>query len=500
MRRSLLALFLGTVGLVGCTTPNDDSQLSSGLGLGDTKELVTCVFNSQIPQECVSLKGSCKGTGSCTVEVLGNKGDKVEWKSTCGGYATTVVDGLDEKAYFDCAVPPQPPPPQIKEQVFCVFNSSAPQACYASNGAGCKGTGSCMAVVTGQQGDKIDWKSTCGGYAGTILDGVDEKILFDCAPVPPPPPPPQLKEQVKCLFNNTKVAQECTSAKGSCKGLGACVVDVIGLKGEKVDWKSTCGGYATTLIDGISEYAVFDCNPQPPPPTTKEQVFCVFNSAIEQACYASNGAGCKGTGFCIAVVSGQKGDKIEWKSSCGGYATTLLDGLDEKAYFDCGITPPPPPPPPTLKEQVYCIFANSAATVEQACYSSTGAGCKGFGSCIAVVSGQKGDKIDWKSSCGGYATTLLDGLDEKILFDCGATPPPPPPPPPELKELVTCVFACATASMVPNECVSAKGACKGVGSCQVAVSGQKGEKVDWKSTCGGYATTLIDGIDEKILF
>ncbi len=500
MRRSLLTLLLGALGALplGCGGDPGQEELSSRLGLGDTKELVICVFNSQIPQECTSVKGSCKGTGSCTVEVIGSKGEKVDWKSSCGGYAATVVDGLDEKAFFDCGVVPQPPPPQVKEQVFCLFNSKTPQACYASNGATCKGVGSCTAVVSGLQGEKLDWKSTCGGYASTLLDGADEKVLFDCNPVPPPPPPPQLKEQVKCLFNNTKVVQECTSAKGSCKGLGACVVDVVGLKGEKVEWKSTCGGYATTVIDGIAEYAAFDCNPLPPPPTTKEQVFCLFNSKTEQACYATNGASCKGIGSCIAVVTGQKGEKIEWKSSCGGYATTLLDGLDEKAFFDCGIVPPPPPPPPALKEQVFCVFNSKT---EQTCYSSTGVSCKGIGSCVVVVAGQKGDKIDWKSSCGGTATTLLDGLDEKATFDCAQPPVPPPPPPVELKEVVTCVFACAAVTKgTTNECVSARGSCKGLGSCQVVVAGPKGEKVEWKSTCGGTATTLIDGLDEKLLF
>jgi hypothetical protein len=198
MRLSRCALLVGALGVVnfGCGASEDSGDLDSivsELGVGDTKELVTCVFNSKIPQECSSRKGSCKGTGACTVEVLGLKGEKIDWKSSCGSTATSLVDGVDEKVFFDCAQPPDPPPPQVKELVLCRFNSKTTQACYASNGAGCKGVGSCFAQVIGQQGEKIFWKSTCGGYGTTLLDGVNDTLSFDCAPIPPPPPPPQLK-------------------------------------------------------------------------------------------------------------------------------------------------------------------------------------------------------------------------------------------------------------------------------------------------------------------
>ena len=69
-----------------------------------------------------------------------------------------------------------------------------------------------------------------------------------------------------------------------------------------------------------------------------------------------------------------------------------------------------------LKESVTCVFAGSQSVEE--CYSATGLGCKGIGSCTVTVTGSKGEKIDWKSSCGGYATTVVDGVDEKIQFAC----------------------------------------------------------------------------------
>ncbi|MBI1935507.1 hypothetical protein HYS31_03625 [Candidatus Woesearchaeota archaeon] len=69
----------------------------------------------------------------------------------------------------------------------------------------------------------------------------------------------EIKEQVKCVFQNSVSKQECYSEKGSCTGVGTCVVDVKGKKGEQVTWKSSCGGYAYTTIDGTNEHAYFSC-------------------------------------------------------------------------------------------------------------------------------------------------------------------------------------------------------------------------------------------------
>ncbi len=68
----------------------------------------------------------------------------------------------------------------------------------------------------------------------------------------------QLTEQVKCAFDSKK-AQSCYSEKGSCSGIGSCEMKVSGKSGEKITWKSTCGGYAYTLIDGNDETASFNC-------------------------------------------------------------------------------------------------------------------------------------------------------------------------------------------------------------------------------------------------
>ena len=68
-----------------------------------------------------------------------------------------------------------------------------------------------------------------------------------------------VKEKVKCVFKDATTTQECYSNKGKCKGIGTCAVDVKGKKGEQVTWKSTCGGYAYTTMDGQNDYAEFKC-------------------------------------------------------------------------------------------------------------------------------------------------------------------------------------------------------------------------------------------------
>ncbi len=97
-----------------------------------------------------------------------------------------------------------------------------------------------------------------------------------------------VKEKVKCVFYNTTQNQKCYSDKGECEAIftcastttspvatsnstttdiatmpaicsSRCVVDVSGEKGDKIEWKSSCGGYALTILDGQNEYAEFNC-------------------------------------------------------------------------------------------------------------------------------------------------------------------------------------------------------------------------------------------------
>jgi hypothetical protein len=175
-----------------------------------------------------------------------------------------------------------------------------------------------------------------------VIDGVSETISFTCGAA--------LSETITCLFPGSKVTQSCDSIKGSCKGVSSCSVIVSGTLGEKVDWKSTCGGYFTTIVDGKSETITFPCMP-----TVSETVTCWFKgSNTFQQCYASTGASCQGLLGCTVTVTGPMNDVVNWKSSCGGYATTITDGKDESATFYCTpyadggviIVDAGPPPPP----------------------------------------------------------------------------------------------------------------------------------------------------------
>ena len=89
--------------------------------------------------------------------------------------------------------------------------------------------------------------------------------IIKCITVPTPVPIPSvpipiISEQVKCLFYESKSKQECYSSNGnSCSGIEGCVVDIKGPKSERITWKSSCGGYAYTTIDGNNEYAEFKC-------------------------------------------------------------------------------------------------------------------------------------------------------------------------------------------------------------------------------------------------
>ena len=233
--------------------------------------------------------------------------------------------------------------------------------------------------------------------------------------------PSIFKEQVKCIFDNSNEMQKCYTSDGNfgCSGVGTCVAVVSGNKGEKLTWKSTCEGVASSLIDGDNEYAQFSCASNPKPELVKEQVKCVFDNSNEvQSCFAGDGKFvCSGTGTCVADVSGEKGKKLYWLSTCEGEAYTIIDGDNEYAEFKC--VPPINETPTMVKEQVKCIFKN--AKTDQKCYTAEDNPrfyCMGTDTCVADVNGKKGEKLTWKSTCGGYAYTITDGDNEYVEFNC----------------------------------------------------------------------------------
>jgi hypothetical protein len=75
-----------------------------------------------------------------------------------------------------------------------------------------------------------------------------------------------------------------------------------------------------------------------------EQVKCVFSgSRTTQSCYTTNRAGKEytfsGTETAGGTVSGYSGETLAWKSSCGGYAYTIMDRENEYARFSCTDDP-----------------------------------------------------------------------------------------------------------------------------------------------------------------
>ncbi len=74
-----------------------------------------------------------------------------------------------------------------------------------------------------------------------------------------------VSSSVKCVFSGSSEMEKCYRATNdislsvSCSGIGTCMTDVHGPIGTSLTWKSSCGGYAYTTINGENQYAKFDC-------------------------------------------------------------------------------------------------------------------------------------------------------------------------------------------------------------------------------------------------
>lgn len=357
----------------------------------------------------------------------------------------------------------------VTEKVTCVFpGSTTTQQCMNTHGQSCSGVASCTLTVSGFYWEKVEWKSSCGGYGTTVIDGKNESVVFPCVPT--------VSEKVTCVFQGSTTTQECSNSLGqSCQGVASCTVSVSGITGSTVYWKSSCGGSSTltSVLDAKNETLTFSCGAPP----VSEVVTCKFNSTSIQSCWSPQGS-CSGVGSCAVKVTGKSGEIVKWSNSCGvPPLSTVIDGKNETITFKCSNQE---------TETVTCKFTGTTSVQE--CYSSLGPGCKGLGSCTVQVSGNGGDPVSWKSSCGGYGNTILDGKNETVTFSCGA---------PVVGELVTCLFK---GSSTYQQCSSSKGSCTGLLGCTIYVSGTMGEAVTWKSSCGGYQVTIIDGKSESPVF
>lgn len=71
----------------------------------------------------------------------------------------------------------------------------------------------------------------------------------------------EIWETVTCIFDDSNTGQKCYTddLQFSCTGVEDCSVKVHSKTQKKLTWKSSCEGYAGTIIDGINEFARFSC-------------------------------------------------------------------------------------------------------------------------------------------------------------------------------------------------------------------------------------------------
>jgi len=74
------------------------------------------------------------------------------------------------------------------------------------------------------------------------------------------------QESTTCRFDNSRTEQKCFTDDGQwgCSGTTSCVAPLIGITGTKVNWKSTCDGTASTVVDGTNETIKFVCRSKEP--------------------------------------------------------------------------------------------------------------------------------------------------------------------------------------------------------------------------------------------
>jgi hypothetical protein len=289
---------------------------SNGCPDFDCEELITCAMSGEPvfiksyfgPTQCCNTTDGIKpvasavGNGSCVAPTNGQAGTCIaNWQQTCGdglckendedscncpADCDTIITECtqDKKICSDGSTVERDPSNN------CKFNECPIGACTMQYDPVCAEitictTGSCITNTNLGSTSPIDSNSdmetictdsycfteqkTYGNECQAKSDGA--KIIYygecDASNL--------IKETVKCVLDNARGGEKCYSSKGNCivdlydNGTkhqhGACTIDIRGKKGETVTWKSDCGGYAHTIIDGQNKYAKFRCNPTKPP-------------------------------------------------------------------------------------------------------------------------------------------------------------------------------------------------------------------------------------------
>lgn len=134
---------------------------------------------------------------------------------------------------------------------------NCPQDCKQANYCGSKSSDPTCICQPGYRKERF--QVPCGDIPEPPIKEVDSSVPTGMVTGG------ELREQVKCVFENSNSEQECYSADSeggrfSCSGIETCVVDVYGTIGERITWKSTCGGYDYSVVDGENEYVDFECS------------------------------------------------------------------------------------------------------------------------------------------------------------------------------------------------------------------------------------------------
>ncbi len=199
-----------------------------------TSGLLTLLAACEASDRPVRLPGKDQGLAIDLAALTEARGRPAEAQAGVGDPTTCLL--LDGKGTGYCAVATVYPGPLAFE---------------------CTGEGSCSVTVTAPRGTELCWKSSCGGYAYSVVDGAPDTIGFDCSGAE------QVMESITCTFQGASSTQSCTTSglpgPFRCSGTGSCQVYVLTRKGRSLSWTSSCGGSATTVVDGATKEISFSC-------------------------------------------------------------------------------------------------------------------------------------------------------------------------------------------------------------------------------------------------
>ncbi|MBI4452563.1 hypothetical protein HY637_03980, partial [Candidatus Woesearchaeota archaeon] len=297
----------------------------------DSTETEACYYR-YVYEDSISdqIKG-CSGTGTCGFNLteLTNVERDVIVSSTCIGSYDIKTNGNKYDLVFNCGQ--GEPSPLIKEQVKCVFQQIKPPLPAPGGGPVAKGG------LTSTQSYPIlisinpsPVKTEAGkseivefNVINIPWEYVSEQELYFAIDISPTSPKTTIALQWEFL--------EPVPEEGYYLPPGSSKIIKMKLI---VDQSSLPGKYPFT----------FSVKDLPSQATTKPYATEEFDVIVgklppkEERCYSNKGE-CSGVDSCIVDVSGEKGEKVEWKSSCGGYAYTVIDGIKEQATFYCGLPP-----------------------------------------------------------------------------------------------------------------------------------------------------------------